>query len=79
MTNRTLGTLLRAFIQPHAKAWDLLMPHAEIAYNKAPSKATSFSAFKVLYGIYPLSSLDLTSWLSDRKPSADVAARVEEI
>ena len=40
VTNRTLGTLLRALIKPHAKAWDLLLPHAEFAYNKAPSKAT---------------------------------------
>jgi len=38
--NRTLGTLLRALIKPHAKAWDLLLPHAEFAYNRAPSKVT---------------------------------------
>ena len=40
--NRTLGTLLRALIKPHAKAWDLLLPHIEFAYNRAPSKATGF-------------------------------------
>jgi len=31
VTNRTLGTLLRALIKPHTKAWDLLLPHAEFA------------------------------------------------
>jgi len=79
VTNRTLGTLLRALIQPHAKAWDLLLPHAEFAYNKAPSKATGLSPFKVVYGIDPLGPLDLTPRPLDQKPSADAAARVEEI
>ena len=41
VTNQTLGILLRALIRLHFKEWDLLLPHAEFAYNKAPSKATS--------------------------------------
>jgi len=60
VTNRTLGTLLRALFKLHAKARDFLFPHAEFAYNKAPSKATSLSPFNVVYGIDPLSPLDLT-------------------
>ena len=60
VTNRTLGTLLRALIKPHVKAWDLLLPHAEFAYNRAPSKATGLSPFKVVYGVDPLSPNDLT-------------------
>ena len=43
--NRTLGTLLRTLIKPHAKARDLLLPNAEFAYNRAPSKAISLSPF----------------------------------
>jgi len=43
VTNRTLGTLLRALIKLQSEAWDLLLPHAEFAYNKAPSKATGVS------------------------------------
>jgi len=60
VTNRTLGTLLRTLIKPHAKAWDLLLPHAEFPYNRAPSKATDISPFKVVYGIDPISPLDHT-------------------
>ena len=60
VTNQTLGTLLKALIKPHAKAWDLLLPHTGFAYNKAPSKATSLSLFKVVYGTVPISPLDLT-------------------
>ena len=51
----------------------------EFAYNKAPSKATSLSPFKVAYGIEPISPLDLTPRPLDEKPSADAASRVEEI
>jgi len=31
VTNRTLGTLLRVLTKHQAKAWDLLLPHAEFA------------------------------------------------
>jgi len=79
VTNRTLGTLIRAFIKPHAKAWDLLLPHAEFAYNHAPSKATGLSPFKVVYGLDPLSPLDLTPRRMDHKPNVDAAIRVEQI
>jgi len=61
ITNRTLGTLLRALINPHAKSWDLFLPYAKFAYNKAPSNATGLSPFKVIYGIDPLSPIDLTT------------------
>jgi len=79
VTNRTLGTLLRALLKPNAKAWDLLLTHVEFAYNRAPSKATGLSPFKVAYRIDPISPLDLTLRPLDQKPSVDAAARVEEI
>jgi len=76
VTNRTLDTLLRALIKPHTKSWDLFLPHAKFAYNKTPSRATTLSAFKVVYGIDPLSPLDLTLRPLDQTPSTDAAARV---
>jgi len=60
VTTRTLGTLRRALIKPRSKAWDLLAPHAQFAYNKSSNKVTSLFPFKVVYGIDPLSPLDLT-------------------
>jgi len=47
-------------IKPHAKAWDLLLPYAQFSYNRAPNKATGLSPFKMVYGIDPISPLDLT-------------------
>ena len=71
VTSRTLGTILRALIKPHLKAWDLLLPHVKFTYNKAPSKTTSVSPFKVVYGFDPLGPLDLVPRPVDQKPSAN--------
>ena len=77
--NRTLGALLRALIKSHSKAWDLLLPHAEFAYNMAPSKTTGLSPFKVVYGVEPLSPLALVPRPLEGKPSVEAEKRVEEI
>jgi len=50
VTNRTLGTLLRVLVKKNIKGWDELLPHAEFAFNRSPSKATGLSPFQVLYG-----------------------------
>jgi len=76
--NQTVGTLRRALIKPQAKAWDMLLPHAEFAYYRAPSKAIVLSPFKMVYEIDSISPLDLTPRPLDQKPCADTATRVEE-
>jgi len=79
VTNRTLGALLRALIISNPKAWDLILPHAEFSYNMAPSKSIRLSPFKIVYGVEPLSPLDLISRPLDEKPSVEASQRVEEI
>jgi len=59
VTNRTLGTLLRALVKPNGKAWHLLLLHVEFTYTWAPNKTTRVSLCKVIYGVDPLSPLDL--------------------
>ena len=41
VVNRTPGTLLRVLVKKNLKAWDLLLPHAEFAYNRALSRTTN--------------------------------------
>ena len=60
---------MRAFVKPNAKASDLLLPHVEIAFTRAQSKATRMSIFKIVYGVDPLSPLDLVRKAMDEKPS----------
>jgi len=57
----------------------LLLPHAKLAYNKAPSKTTRMFSLKVVYGIDPLSPLDLVPRVADEKPSVEANQSVEEI
>ncbi|KAJ0454022.1 putative nucleotidyltransferase, Ribonuclease H [Helianthus annuus] len=59
VTNRTLGSLLRALITSNMKQWEDLLPRAEFAYNRAPNKTTGISPFKVVYGLNPPTPLDL--------------------
>jgi len=79
VTNRTFCVLLRALIKTHVKAWDLILPHAEFAYNMAPSKTTGLSPFKIVYGLEPLTPLDLSPRPMDVKLSVEASKRVEEI
>jgi len=79
VTNRTLCTLLRALIKSNSKAWDLILPHAEFAYSMAPSKSTGLFPFKIVYGVEPLSPLDLTSRPLNERLSVEASKRVEEI
>jgi len=78
-TESTLGALLRALIKTNSKAWDLILPHAKFVYNMAPSKTTGLSPFKIVYGVDPLSPLNLIPRPMDEKPSVEASKRVEEI
>jgi len=59
VTNRTLGTLLRALINLQSIAWDLLLPHVEFAFNKVPNRTTGVSPFKIVYDLDSPGPLDL--------------------
>ena len=79
VTNRTLGTLLRVLVKKSIKGWDELLPHAEFAFNRAPSKATSLSPFQVVYGCNPRTPLDLVPIPNPTKFSWEADKRAKEI
>jgi len=66
-------------IKPYTKAWDLHLPYADFAYNKAPRKVISLSTFKVVHRIDALSPPDLTPSPLYRKRCVNAVVRVEEI
>ena len=74
-----MGALLKALIKSNSKAWDLILPHARFTYNKAPNKTTNLSPFKIVYGVEPLSPLDLVLRSMAENPSVEASKRVEEI
>jgi len=79
VTNRTLGTLLRVLVKKSVKGWDELLPHAEFAFNRALSKATSLSPFQVVYGYNPRTPLDLVPIPNPTKFSWEAEKRAKEI
>ena len=41
------------------KAWELCLPHIEFAYNRVVHSTTNCSPFEIVYGLNPLTPLDL--------------------
>lgn len=78
IVNRTLGTLLRSLITQGPKQWEVLLPHAELAYNIAPHKVTGYSPFETVYGLNPLSPVDLAPISTPKRFSQDAADRAKE-
>ena len=59
VVNRTLGTLLRTILKQNLKAWELCLPHIEFAYNRVVHSTKNCSPFEIVYGLNPLTPLDL--------------------
>jgi len=79
VVNRTRGTLLRVLVKKNLKGSDLLLPHAEFAYNCAPSRTTNESSFKVVYRQNPLGPIDLVPLHLGEKMNTRASERVREI
>lgn len=50
---------MRAFIKKNLKSWEDCLPHAEFAYNHVMHSASKFSPFEIVYGLNPISPLDI--------------------
>ncbi|GKE35137.1 transposon ty3-I gag-pol polyprotein, partial [Tanacetum coccineum] len=64
------------------KQWEDLLPWAEFAYNRAPSKTTRISPYMVVYGANPITPLDLAvldTSTKFSKEASDVAADIKSI
>jgi len=74
-----LPTLLRTLVQKNLKEWDLKLSHAKFAYNRTLVRATGCSLFETLYGINPLSSIDLSPLPTDCKVRFEAEKRAKEM
>ena len=59
VVHRTLSMLLRAMIKKIMKVWEDCLPHVEFAYNRAVHSTTQMCPFEVVYGLKPITPLDL--------------------
>ena len=58
-TNRTMETILRAYIEPRQLDWDEHLAAAEFAINDSEHASTGYTPFQLVYGESPMSHLDL--------------------
>ncbi|WZY72224.1 hypothetical protein YC2023_004464 [Brassica napus] len=79
VVNRTLGTLLRAFIKKNLKSWEDYLPHCEFAYNHAVHSTSKFSPFEIVYGFNPNSPLDLIPLPECERVSIDGKKKAEMV
>lgn len=77
VTNRTLGTLLRAVIQKNLKGWEECLPICEFAYNRTLHTTTNHSPFEVVYGFNPLTPLDLSPLPIKQQVNLDGKSKAE--
>jgi len=65
--------------QKNLKQWDIKLPHDEFAYNRTPVRATGCSPFEALYGINPLTPIDIIPLPTDYKVSFEAEQRAKEM
>jgi len=51
--NKTIETMLRAFVSPHHDDWDKYLPSVEFAYNESKQDSTGYPPFFMEYGQMP--------------------------
>ncbi|KAK8936663.1 hypothetical protein KSP39_PZI012026 [Platanthera zijinensis] len=61
VVNRSLGNLLRCLVSDHLGTWDLLLPHAQLAYNNSKNRSTGMSPNEIVHGYKAPVALDLVS------------------
>lgn len=67
--NKTLGIMLRAFIDEKQTNWDILLPAAEFAYNNSINHSTGFSPFYLNTGQNPRTPATLLTPTDSNVPS----------
>ena len=77
VTNRTLGTILRTVIRKNIKSWEDVLPHVEFAYNRVVHSSTHISPFECVYGLNPLTPLDLKPFPMGERADFDAGNQVE--
>ena len=62
---------MRVFIQKNLKNWEDWLSFIEFAYNHNVHSTTEFSPFEIVYGLNPLTPMDLIALPVDKRVSLD--------
>lgn len=59
--NRTLATLLGAFIKGNCKPWEDILPYVQFAYDRSVHSSTGFSLSDTVCDSKPVTPLDIVA------------------
>jgi len=59
IVNRSLGNLLRYLVGEYLRAWDLVLPTAQLAYNSFINRTIRMSPFELVHGYQPTQPITL--------------------
>ncbi|PHU16772.1 hypothetical protein BC332_12467 [Capsicum chinense] len=79
VVNRTLWSMLQSMVKGKMTSWEEHLPLIEFASNRVIHSSMGMAPFKCVYGINPLSPLDLTPLPSDLMISLDRRKRAEDM
>ena len=71
VVNKTLGAMLRSIIKEKLTSWEEHLPLIEFVFNCVIHSSTGMTPFECVYGLSPLTLLDLTPLPSDLMISLD--------
>ena len=69
--------MLRAIFDKNSKTWEDCLPFIEFAYNRVVYSTTKYTPFEIVYGLNPLTPIDLLPMLSKEFVNFDANAKVE--
>ena len=84
-TNRTMESILRSFVEPRQRDWDMYLSAAEFAVNDSTHSVTKLTPFQMMYGEHVTNNLDLLTRVckADAPPimqkSLDLVETVAEV
>ena len=79
VVNKILSQFLCVVIQENLKSWEECLPFAEFAYNRIVHPTTSFSPFKIIYGLNPQTPMDLNHLPYEERVSLDVEEKANKM
>ncbi|KAK8947266.1 hypothetical protein KSP39_PZI006860 [Platanthera zijinensis] len=82
VVNRSLGSLLRCLVGDHKGTWDLILPHAQLAYNNSKNRSTGLSPNEIVHGYkapVPLDLIPLPPSYKSSQFAQDFASHIHDL
>ncbi|GJX67897.1 RNA-directed DNA polymerase [Tanacetum coccineum] len=66
-------------VRENPRQWDLVLAHAEFAYNRSHSRTTGKTPFEIVNGVNPITPLDLTPLVVEKHLSSAAEDHAQDV